>query len=320
MAAAARSRITHFAWPEGLAIVIDVPGRRTATLFGPRGWQVGEAAAVLPDGPPEESEPTSLVLPRWLAEQMPSLVFGGGGLHTDFLRVHRLVERLRGEGAGGAVFVLGRTPAAVVIAGGQVTVLEPAATEETRIEDVLAGADGWVVVLSGPIRIPVPASGRPPRRVVGQETRQALEASQPTVEEATSVPRVPEPTIEEANPAAEAPEPIVEPVMPIPTQVMAVPDPVGASASADGERFFVSPAAAQSLPTDVAAELRAIAGEAGLAIAALLDGSRTSADVAQTTGLRPEQVSAVVKALVAHKLAFRYVSRARRPAGVRTPG
>ncbi len=145
MAAPARPRISHLAWPEGLAIVTDVPGRRTAALFGPRGWQVGEAAAVLPDGPPEESEATSLVLPKWLAEQMPSLVFGGGGLHTDFLRVHRLVERLRNEGAEGAVFVLGRTPAAVVIAGGQTTVLEPAATEETRIDDVLASADGWVV-------------------------------------------------------------------------------------------------------------------------------------------------------------------------------
>lgn len=288
MAAAARPRITHFAWSEGLAIVIDVPGRRTAALFGPRGWQVGEAAAVLPDGPPEESEPTSLLLPKWLAEQMPSLVFGGGGLHTDFLRVHRLIERLRAEGADGAVFVLGRAPAAVVIAGGRATVLDQPVAEETRIEDVLAAADGWVVVLSGPIRIPVPASAKSPRRVVGEETA----------------------------PAAVAPEPIVEEAKP----AVAAPETVGAATGADEERFLVSPGAVQSLPADVATELRAIAGEAGLDVAALLDGSRTSTEVALTTGLRPEQVSAVVKALVAHKLAFRYVSRTRRPAGVRTPG
>ncbi len=320
MAAAARPRITHFAWPEGLAIVIDVPDCRTAALFGPRGWQVGEAAAVFPDGPPEESEATSLVLPKWLAGQMPSLAFEGGGLHTDFLRVHRLVERLRGEGADGAVFVLGRAPAAVVIAGGRATVLEPPAAEETRIEDVLAAADGWVVVLSGPIRIPVPASAKSPRRVVGEETAPAVVAPELIVEEIHPAAAASEPIAEEPQPAADVPEPIVEPVMPIADHVKAAPETVGAAASADEERFLVSPGAVQSLPADVATELRAIAGDAGFDVAALLDGSRTSTEVALTTGLRPEQVSAVVKALVAHKLAFRYVSRARRPAGVRMPG
>jgi hypothetical protein len=114
------------------------------------------------------------------------------------------------------------------------------------------------------------------------------------------------PLDEKASPAAKATQP--------PDGAVRIPPGPGE------DRFLVSSAAAQSLPPDVAAELAALAGEVGIEIVALLDGSRTTGEIAHATGLHLDQVSAVVKVLVSHKLAFRYVSRARRPTGVQTPG
>lgn len=271
MAAPAGTGIVHYAWPEGLAVVIEGTARRRAALFGPRGWQVGDPRLLLPDGPPQEAETASVPLPAWLVEQLPSLELSDGGLHTDFIRVHRLVERLRAEGAEAVVFVLGRAPAAVVVAGGRVTLIEPAAADATTLESVLTAAAGWIVVFSGTVTMRAAAPAPAPAQVV-------VEVTKPAAGDARAAP--------------------------------------GAAA----ERFLVSPAAATSLPPEVAAELAALVGNAGGDVVALLDGSRTAAEIAQITGLRAEQVSAVVRTLVGHRLAFRYVSRARRPTGVQTPG
>jgi hypothetical protein len=82
------------------------------------------------------------------------------------------------------------------------------------------------------------------------------------------------------------------------------------------ERFLVSARVAASLPSDVVEELRGLAGEAALKVPGLLDGSRTAAQVAAETALPEAQVAAVIRVLAARKLAMRYVSRSRRPAGV----
>jgi hypothetical protein len=86
------------------------------------------------------------------------------------------------------------------------------------------------------------------------------------------------------------------------------------------ERFVVLPALVRAVPDDVAAEIRAAAGEPALAVIAHLDGAQSIVQIADRTGLRTDQVAQVVKVLSARKLAFRYVSRLRPPSGARTPG
>jgi hypothetical protein len=296
VAAPAGTGIVHYAWPEGLAAVIEGAARRRAALFGPRGWQVGDPLLLLPDGPPRDAETAWIPLPAWLVEQLPSLELLGSGLHTDFIRVHRLVERLRADGAEAVVFVLGRAPAAVAVAGGRVTLIEPADADATTLESVLTAAAGWIVVFSGAVTVRAAAPAPAPTQVVVEEPKAPVE-----------------PVVEVETPAAGVMKLAPEVTKPTAGDARAAP-------GVSEERYLVSPAAAASLPSDVAAELAALVGHASGDVVALLDGSRTAAEIAQITGLRAEQVSAVVRTLVAHKLAFRYVSRARRPTGAQTPG
>jgi hypothetical protein len=96
----------------------------------------------------------------------------------------------------------------------------------------------------------------------------------------------------------------------------AVPPPVASSPVApprqgSGERYVVTPGALGALPEDVKALIVAEGGEAGLAVPALLDGNRSLSEIAAASGLRDEQVMAIVRLLAARKLAFRYVARTR---------
>jgi hypothetical protein len=89
------------------------------------------------------------------------------------------------------------------------------------------------------------------------------------------------------------------------------PPPTAPARDGPGERYLVAPGARGALPEDVRAAIVAEAGEAGLAVPALLDGNRSLLEVAGAIGLREEQVTAIVRLLAARRLAFRYVARTR---------
>ncbi|MGQ0570481.1 MAG: hypothetical protein ACT4P5_13315 [Armatimonadota bacterium] len=274
--------ISHFAWPGGLAIVVEAPARRFAAVFGQHGWRGGDPREVFPEGPPRTAEVATLTLPSWFIDQVPSLEFTLCGIHTDFVRVNRLLDRLQTEQVDAAILVLGVTAAAIVLSGGHTTVVEPSAAWGTPADAVIARAAGWIVVLSGKVAVPVRAElfQRPARdgsaAMVGPsrvDTSQSVSAG---------------PRVEAARVQGE-------------------------------ERFVTAPGASQALPDEVVAVVRSAAGEAGLSVLELLDGARTLTEIAQTTGLRTEQVALVVKTLVTYKLAFRYVTRVRPATGARAP-
>ncbi|MDR7544983.1 MAG: hypothetical protein QN120_12120 [Armatimonadota bacterium] len=97
-----------------------------------------------------------------------------------------------------------------------------------------------------------------------------------------------------------------KPVEPVETS-----PPVSTAREGPSERYLIALGALGALPEDVRAAIVAEGGEAGMAVPPLLDGNRSLLEVAQATGLREEQVMAIVRLLAARKLAFRYVARAR---------
>lgn len=149
------SGIFHYAWSRGMAAVVETPARRTAAVFGPGGWEQGQPGTVLPSGVPPGAEEAHLALPEWLAEQIAGLQFSAGGLHTEFIRLSPLLERLRSEHSNAAVLVLGDKPSVYVVAGGEVTQCGEGAAPPGE-------ASGWIVVFSGKVRVPVAAVADPP--------------------------------------------------------------------------------------------------------------------------------------------------------------
>lgn len=273
--------ISLSAWSDGLAVVVEGAYRRRAALFGPDGWRYGDPTDVLPDGPPAGAERVSLALPAWLVDQLPTLDLMFGGLHTDFVRLDRLLGRLQAQAADGTVLVLGPSPAVVVLQGGVLRAVDPALPEGAPVLPAVARARGWVLVYAGKVGMPV---AKPFARPLD-------------LDEVAPPPQATPPV-----PAAEAP-------------ASSAPD-AQPTRDAPGERFVAAPSAGD-VPDELAARLRAEAAEA-LVILGLLDGTRTTADVARAAGLPPDRVAAAIRVLVAHKLAFRYVSRAR-PAAARGP-
>jgi hypothetical protein len=272
--------ISLFAWSDGLAVVVEGAYRRRAALFGPDGWRYGDPADVLPEGagPPPDAERVSLALPAWLVDQLPTLDLMFGGLHTDFVRLDRLLGRLQAQAADGTVLVLGPSPAVVVLQGGLLRAVEPALSEGAPVLPAVARARGWILVYAGKVGMPV---AKPFARPLDLDE---VARPQPT----PGAPPSPAPGSPPGEPTRDAP----------------------------GERFVASPSA-RDVPEELAARLRAEAAEA-LVVLGLLDGTRTTADVARAAGLAPDRVAAAIRVLVAHKLAFRYVSRAR-PATARGP-
>lgn len=276
------SGIFHYAWSRGLAAVVEAQACRTAAVFGPGGWEQGQPGAVLPSGVPPGAEEAHLALPEWLAEQIAGLQFSAGGLHTQFVRLSLLLERLRLQPSGGVVLVLGERPSVYLVAGGQVTQYgEGAATPDE--------ASGWIVVFSGGVRVP---AARPPA---------AEEPPAPEEPPAAEEPRAPvePPAAEEARAAVAEPPGVRE-------EPCAADDPCAAD-----ETYFVPAGVRNSLPEEVAAGVLEVAGPEGRAVPGLLDGTRTIAAVAAMVGLTTGQARAVVGVLMAQRLAFRYVGRSR---------
>ncbi len=275
--------IAVHAWPGGLAAVVEGAASRSAAVFGPDGWRRGEPREIFPDGPPAGAKTTTLALPDWLADQLAPLVLTLGGVHTDFVRLGLVVERLGAQGASGALVVLGERPAVIVAADGHLWVLEPRTRAGAPAVAVAGDARGWILQFSGRIVLPADV-----KTTAGDVT---------------------------AHPAA-APSRATAPAPPL--SETSAPVQPSAVAPSSGERFVVASSVAQSPPEDVVAAIAATAGDAAIAALAHLDGSRTLDDVAAMTGLSIEHVAAVVRLLVARKLAFRYVSRTRPATGAQT--
>lgn len=250
--------ISHHAWPGGLAMVAESDRGAAAAVFGPDGWRLGDPRHVIPQGLPDGSTSDTLDLPAWLLEQALAMDLTWAGLHTEFVRLDRLVDFLRAEGTSGAVLVLGESPAAVVLRDGRSEVVFPGERGSAPESAALGNADGWIVVLSGRLEVPSPAAD-------GIVARDA--------------------------PAAAAPRPGGEPC------------------------YIAALDTTEDLPMEVRDDIRASAGEAGLAVPGLLDGKRTPSEIAEATGLTTGQVVAAVGILVRHRLAFRYLRRGRLPAG-----
>jgi hypothetical protein len=318
---AARAGITHYAWPGGLAAVVEGPASGTAAVFGSNGWRIGPARDVFSEGPPRGAEISHLTLPDALADQVAtSLRLVGSGMHTDFVHLDRLVARLQADATDAMLFVVGRAPAALVLAGGHVTVVEP---QHEPLEEVLTGADGWIIVGLGKVSVPAPSA------TVADHDRTPVTPTD-------HAPQVP------AEPAPQAPEPVrVEPVATHaePVSVPAPPAPAPVQSAADGEvpaavsvpsgafgrfgpdaRFVLAQGVAQRLSSDISARIREVAGDAGPAVMALLDGAHTLSQVAVETGTAPEAIADVLEILSTHKLVFRYVSRVRPPTSASAPG
>lgn len=170
------SGIFHYAWTRGLAAVVDAPAHRTAAVFGPSGWEQGQPATVLPAGAPPGAEAAHLTLPGWLAEQIAGLQFSAGGLHTEFVRLNRLLERLCSQRSDAVVLVVGEKPSVYVVAGGRVTQCGEAGAPPSE-------ASGWIVMFSG--RVCMPAAEP---RGQADETSRAPAAVQVSADETYFVP------------------------------------------------------------------------------------------------------------------------------------
>ncbi|MGQ0550020.1 MAG: hypothetical protein ACT4PY_10190 [Armatimonadota bacterium] len=286
---AARTGITHYAWPGGLAAVVEGPASGTAAVFGLGGWRIGPARDVLPGGPPSGAEMVHLALPEALADQVAtSLHLVGSSIHTDFVHLDRLVARLQADATDAMLFVLGRAPAALVLSASQVTVVEP---RHEPIDEVLTGADGWIVIGLGKVSAPAPSA--------------------------------PEPVRAQLPPAPAEPEPARAEPAPISTGATA--DGVAAPPGTFGRftsdaRFVLARGGTDRLPADVSAQITEAAGDARTNLIALLDGAHTLSQIAAATGLAPGAVVAVIEILTTHRLVFRYVSRVRPATGASTPG
>lgn len=320
---AARAGITHYAWPGGLAAVVEGPASGTAAVFGSSGWRIGPAREVFPEGPPRGAEMSHVALPDALADQVAtSLRLVGAGMHTDFVHLDRLVARLQADATDAMLFVIGRAPAALVLSGSHVTVVEP---QHEPLEEVLTGADGWIVVGLGKVSVPASAP-----------IASAPELTRPQPEPTDHAPQAP------VAPPLPAPEPVRAESPPAPAEpapVHAHPAPVPAEAAADGgapaggfappdafgrfgpdARFVLAQGVAQRLSADVSARIREAAGDAGPAVMALLDGAHTLSQIAAGTGAAPGAIVDLIEILSSHRLVFRYVSRVRPPTSASTPG
>jgi hypothetical protein len=327
--------IALHAWPGGLAVVVEGATHRAVAVFGPDGWRRGEPRVVFPDGPPPGTQSFTLAGPDWFMDQIAPLELSLGGVHTDFIRLDRLLSRLQAQAANGAVLVLGPRPAVVVLSGGRLHVIEPSVPAGAPALPILAGSDGWVLVFTGQVATPV-VPKEAPEATAAPVAAAVVEPTPFGRADTTAVEQIPAASVDvsgvepepvalvDAEPAvsepAVAPEPApsnapgyaVESV----TQAVQVPAP---AAHVD-ERFVASSDIVRSMPDDVAAEITAAVSEDGLAVVALLDGSHTVADVAASLGLSVDQVSGVVRLLVVRKLAFRYVSRVRPATGAKASG
>jgi hypothetical protein len=290
--------IALHAWPGGLAVVVEGTTHRAVAVFGPDGWRRGEPRVVFPDGPPPGTQSFTLAGPDWLMDQIAPLELSLGGVHTDFIRLDRLLSRLQAQAASGAVLVLGSRPAVIVLSRGRLEVIEPAVPAGAPALPILAGSDGWVLVFTGQVVAPV-------------ERKDAVAVEPVPVEPA---PVEPEP----AAPEPAVPQEHTPPAVPVPPMEPALP--ALRSAAHTDERFVAASDIVRSMPDDVAAEITAAVSEDGLAVVALLDGSHTVAQVAESLGLTVDQVSGVVRLLVARRLAFRYVSRIRPATGAKASG
>lgn len=155
MSASNGSGISHYAWSRGLAAVVHAPARRTAAAFGPGGWEQGQPSAVMPAGVPPGSETVHLALPEWLSEQIAGLQFSAGGLHTEFVRLVPMLERLRSQDGGAAVLVLGEKPSVYLVGGGEITQSGEGSVPPDE-------ASGWIVVFSGELTVPLATAAQPP--------------------------------------------------------------------------------------------------------------------------------------------------------------
>jgi hypothetical protein len=329
--AAATARITHYAWPGGVAAIFEA-STPCAAVFGAGGWHVGRPDIVFADGPPSGAEAAQLRLPREIVERIASLEFAGAALHTDFVHLGRYLARLEADQASAVLLVLGPRPAVLHTSAGATEVIEPAGR---AAGEVAAQARGWIIVINGslqaqPSHAPASSEAAAPPPPAPQPA--ALEASQPAAPERVTpdpAPVVPPPADAatgesappEAEPVAGAPAGIAaataaaaEGLTPTPAPQTTVDGAFGRFAG--DARYLLSPGAADKLPPGVAA---AIAGVVNNGVAAvvlrLLDGAHTLAEIASETGLTPAQVAGVLEALVAHRLAFKYVSRPRPAAG-----
>ncbi|MDR7532789.1 MAG: hypothetical protein QN183_11955 [Armatimonadota bacterium] len=148
----ARSGITHYAWPGGLAVVLETPTAGIGAVFGAAGWQLAPHDAVTA-GLPSGAARAHLPLPEDVVAQCMDLEFVGGALHTDFVLLDRLLRRLQADGTSAVLFVLGTHPAAFVVSEGTLTAFDPTAPEASE-EAVITRAAGWIVQLAGRMRAP----------------------------------------------------------------------------------------------------------------------------------------------------------------------
>jgi hypothetical protein len=298
---ASRTGVTHYAWPGGLAMVVETPASATAAVWRADGWRTGPVDEVFAR-PPSGAEVIHLALPESLAGELAELQLLGSSLHTDFVHLDRLVNRLAAEGTGAALFVLGRAPAALVLHGDRVTLVEPAPSAHEPLEEVLTGADGWIVVGLVSVadsRVTPDASVR--GSVSGPGSEPILTEQKPF-------------SAQHADVGASSTEP------PIPAPAPA-PVPAGAFGRFAGDaRFVLAHDASRRMSADASAKIAEAAGESTPAVLALFDGTHTLLQISAATGLGPVTVASIVEILLAHRLVFRYVSRVRPPTSASTPG
>lgn len=331
--AVATARITHYAWPGGVAAIFEA-STPCAAVFGPSGWHVGAPDAVFADGPPARAEAAQVRLRKDVVERIASLEFAGAALHTDFIHLDRYIARLQSDQASAVVLVLGPKPAVLDLNGGVLAVIEPASAATSGA--VIKQARGWIIVITGSLQAqttavamlasePVAAVGAAPIEVPVIEVPVTKVAPVETAPVAVAPIEVP---VAEQPPAEVSPAEIAQPkVAPAESLVPeAVPPPPPAAPSRELEavfgrfagdaRYLLSPDVAENLPSDVAAELAGVVsnGVTGTVLL-LLDGAHTLAEIASQTGLTPAQVGGILEALVSHRLAFKYVSRPRPAAG-----
>lgn len=333
---ASRTGVTHYAWPGGLAMVIETPASAAAAVWRADGWRTGPVDEVFAR-PPSGAEVIHLALPESLAGELGELQLLGSSLHTDFVHLDRLVNRLAAEGTDAALFVLGRAPAALVLHGDRVTLVEPAPSAHEPLEEVLTGADGWIVVglVSVAVsRVTPDASVRGSVSGPGSEpilTEQKPSSSQHADVGASSTEP---PTAAPAPAPAPAPGPAPDAVSQVQAAVPAGRDSAGPaeyswagrdSAGSFGRfagdaRFILAHDASKRISAGASAKIAEAAGESTPAVLALFDGTHTLLQVSAATGLGPVAVASIVEILLAHRLVFRYVSRVRPPTSASTPG
>lgn len=318
---AVRAGITHYAWPGGVAVIFDA-STPCAAVFGPGGWRVGSPDTVFSDGPPVGAEVAQLWLSPHVVEQIASQEFAGAALHTDFVHLDRYMARLQAEETNVIVLVLGPGPAAFAIRGGLISNVEPSAATS---DAVLRQARGWIVVIAGALQ-----EQASPHEVIAPQSAvvSAVPAATPSV-----VPRVDEPPpapVLAANgtgpEAAQAPRlPVLsvpaDPASPQPVLPAHTERPEAVFGRFPGEgRYLLSQGIAENPPAEIAAELATFAGNGATGtMLHLLDGAHTLSQIAAETGLTPAQVGGMLGTLVAHRLAFKYVSRPRPAAGASAP-